>query len=89
MRALMGRPCLPPELRRDSRVTLCVRSGQLADLNVLADAWGVTLGTAAWAIIATYLDECRSMPTELTPDLLSIRSACLMLSRLGDIEGAA
>ena len=47
-----GRPPAPPELRRTEPVRKMLRPGQKADLEAVAEAWGVPVGTAGWALVS-------------------------------------
>ena len=60
-----GRPPTPPELRRTESVRMMLRPGQAADLALVAEGWGVPLGTAAYAIVAEKLAEWRGVHPQL------------------------
>ena len=54
-----GRVPIPAELRRSEVVRVMVTPGDKADLKSIAEAWGVPLSTAAFAMIATELASAR------------------------------
>ena len=54
-----GRVPIPAELRRSEVVRVMVTPGDKADLQSIAEAWGVPLSTAAFAMIATELASAR------------------------------
>lgn len=54
-----GRLAVPDELRRSETIRLQVTVGDKADLEHIAAAWGVPLGTAAFAMVATELAAAR------------------------------
>ena len=60
-----GRVAGPVELRRTIQVRSCLRPGEAADLEAVAEGWGVPIGTAAWAIIAERLAEWRAVSPDL------------------------
>ena len=72
-----------PELNRTERVSVCLRPGERADLGTIADAWNVATSTAAWAILATYLAECRSQAVNLGPDGIGIAASIILLNHIG------
>ena len=47
-----GHPTGPAELRRSESVRLMLRPGEKADLEAVAEGWGVPVGTAGWAIVS-------------------------------------
>lgn len=60
-----GRRKLPPELRRSVVLRVMVTEGDSADIEAIAEGWGVSLSTAAYAMIATELASSRSKALDL------------------------
>ena len=60
-----GRPTGPPELRRSESVRVMLRPGEKADLETVAEGWGVPPATAAWAIVSEQLAKWRHEQPEL------------------------
>lgn len=65
-----GRIKMPPELVRSETIRLQVTPGDKADLEAIAEAWGVPLSTAAFAMVATELAEARG--TSLSASIFPI-----------------
>ena len=57
--ACTGRIAVPAELRRSETIRLQLTPGDRADLQAIAEGWGVAIGTAAFAMIATELAAAR------------------------------
>ena len=60
-----GRPGTPHELRRSEPVRLMLRPGEKADLDEVAEAWGVPVGTAGWVIVSEQLAKWRHEQPQL------------------------
>lgn len=54
----MARPAIP-ELRRSSELKFKVQPGQLSDLRLIAQGWGVPLTVTCYAIIAEFISRAR------------------------------
>ena len=67
---------LPPELRRSEVVRVSCRPGEMVDLETISRAWGVPPSTAAWAIVASYISDCRSEALTLGEHTLGIAACC-------------
>ena len=70
-----GRPPSPPELRRTESVRLMVRVGEYADLEAVAEGWGVPIATAAWAIVSEQIAKWRGIQPDLGRDGVKIAAA--------------
>lgn len=81
-----GTPALPPDLRRSVRLTARLRPAQAADLRAIAAAWGVTEGTAAWAIVTRFLAAVRSTSTAELHEVSGQCAACRELARPADLR---
>ncbi len=82
-----GRDRLPSDLVRSVQARLYLRPGQAADLADIAAGWGVPPATAAYAMVASFLSDCRRAPAELGKEGLQLRAACLLLKRMGEPAG--
>ena len=60
-----GRVAQPPDLVRSQPLKVMLRPGQYADLDAVAEGWGVPIGTAAWAILAEQLAKWRGSAPDL------------------------
>ena len=78
-----GHPTGPPELRRSESVRVMVRPGEKTDLDVVAEAWGVPVGTAAWAILSEVIAGWRGQRPELGAQGVAIAAASYALLRTG------
>jgi hypothetical protein len=67
-----GRPRGPEALARTERVSIQLRPGEKTDLEQIAEAWCVPMGTAAWGIVSERLAEWREKATEFGPSGLAI-----------------
>ena len=77
------RVALTPELIRSCGVRVFLREGQYADLRTIAEGWGVPPATAAYAMVVTFLAECRRNPVDLGPVGVKIAASSLMLTAQG------
>jgi len=55
-----GREALPDDWRRNHRVAVLLRRGDLARLEALAMQWGIPVGTAAYRIVVDRLEAATS-----------------------------
>lgn len=65
-----GRIPIPDELRRSECVRVMITPGDKADLTSIAEAWGVPMSTAAFAMISTELATARG--TSLSASIFPI-----------------
>ena len=79
-----GKDSMPPELRRSVPAKCQLRPAQASDLQAIADAWGVPIGTALYGVIATFLAECHAGPMLDDRDTLPIRASRILLARMGE-----
>ena len=78
-----GRPPSPPELRRTESVRLMLRPGEAADLQAVADGWGVPIATAGWAIVSEQIAKWRGVTPDLGRDGVKIAAASHALKMRG------
>jgi hypothetical protein len=86
-----GHPTGPIELHRSEPVRLMLRPGEKADLEVVAEAWGVPVGTAGWAILSEVIAGWRGQYPELGAHGVAIAAASHALRRAGwpPVDGAS
>ena len=73
---------LPPELRRSEVVRVSLRPGEMADLETLSRAWNVPPATAAWAVLASYISDCRSEALTLGEHTLAIAASAKLCAAM-------
>ena len=78
-----GRVPLPPELVRNNGVRVHLQAGQYADLIAIAEGWGVPPATAAYAMVAQFLADCRGHHVHLGPLGLRIAASSIILKAQG------
>ena len=78
-----GHPTGPVELVRSESVRVMVRPGEKADLDAVADAWGVPVGTAAWAILSEVIAGWRGIHPDLGREGVKIAAASHALRMRG------
>ena len=83
-----GRPTGSPELRRSEPVKLMLRPGEKADLEAVAEGWGVPVGTAGWAIVSEQIAKWRGIQPDLGRDGVKIAAAshALVIRGIGRAE---
>jgi hypothetical protein len=74
-----GRKAGNPELTRTEPVRVMLRASERDDLMTLAEAWGVPLSTATWALVATELARIRGGQVELGTVELAMRATARVL----------
>ena len=78
-----GHPTGPVELLRSESVRTMLRPGEKADLDVVAEAWGVPPGTAAWVILSEVIAGWRGQRPDLGAHGVAIAAASHALQRAG------
>lgn len=73
-----GRPIIAPEHRRASLIRVCLTRSELEALVVLADAWSVPVGTAAYGLLADRLCEARNAGARLPGGLVEAASRMVL-----------
>ena len=64
---------------RSEGLRISFRPGEIADLRTIADAWGVPVATATWAIVHDQLSRWRRRASELGPIGLQIAAGDAVL----------
>ena len=57
--------------------------GQRADIDTIAEGWGVPPATAAYAMVATFLSKARQRALDLGPAGLKLSASCRILAAQG------
>jgi hypothetical protein len=67
---------------------MMLRPGEHADLEAVAEAWGVPVGTAAWAIVSEQIAEWRGIQPDLGRAGVRIVAAshALRMRGIGHVE---
>lgn len=60
-----GHVATDPALVRSHQLRPSFTEGQVADIRAIAEAWGIAMNTAVWAIVIERLDEWRGKHPEL------------------------
>lgn len=76
-----GRPALPAEARRTSKVPIMLRAQEARDLRTIAEAWGVPVGTVAWSLVSDRLAELRRVALDCGPSGLARAAAAYLVRR--------
>jgi hypothetical protein len=85
-----GRPASEePWLSRTERVAVMVRPGERDDLALIAEAWGVPVATAAWALLSTELGRIRREAVPLGELGAAIVATRRVLAASGEAGGDA
>jgi hypothetical protein len=64
------------------------RPPEYADLETIAEGWGVPIATAVWAIVVSELARWRSMPPEYGKQGIAIAAATTVLRLRGSEAGS-
>ena len=66
---------------RSRSIRTTFRPGEFRDLQAIAEAWGVPLATAVWAIVSERLAKWRAKPVELGEHGLAITAGLAITRR--------
>jgi hypothetical protein len=78
-----GREASSPDWVRSERICTTFRRAEARDLERIADAWGVPLATALWAIVHERLRTWRRAPVELGEVGLQVQASLGVLQGRG------
>jgi hypothetical protein len=78
-----GKFPLPRELVRSQSLRVQLRPGEHADLLTIAEGWSVPPATAAFAMVATFLADCRKNTLDLGSVGIKMAAASLLLTAQG------